>query len=203
MNKTLLAPNKHGLVLACFALIVTTALVLTQCVTKDRIAQNEKAHRQNALAEVLPAQWYDHPLDQFTIVLPDTQSNTQRTSYIARINNLPVAAIITGVAPDGYSGNINLLVGVLKDGTVTGVRVTSHSETPGLGDGIEIQRSNWITSFNGKSLSDPVESQWGVKKRNGDFDQFTGATITPQAVINEVKNTLLFFESEKEQLLQP
>ena len=192
--------SRHGLVLAGFALLVTCALALTQHVTASRIKSNEAAHRQKALSEVLPAQWYDHPLEQHTVELVDPSTNRNRTCYIAKINDKPVAVIISGIAPDGYSGNIELLVGILEDGTVTGVRVTGHSETPGLGDAIELRRSDWIKSFDGKSLTAPAESRWAVKKQNGDFDQFTGATITPQSVVNEVRNTLLFFSTAKDQL---
>jgi electron transport complex protein RnfG len=112
----------------------------------------------------------------------------------------PVAAIFTSVAPDGYSGNIKLLVGILHNGVLAGVRVISHKETPGLGDAIEADRSNWILSFNEKSLQNPPLKQWGVKKDGGFFDSFTGATITPRAVVNAVKNTLLYFQENREMI---
>lgn len=194
--------NKQGIVLAAFAVLVTSALAFTQYVTRDRITTNQIKHRQSTLAEVLPSQWHDHSLEDFKLDLFDQRSNTIRTCYIAKLNGEPMAAIITAVAPDGYSGDINLLVGILADGTVTGVRVTSHSETPGLGDAIELRRSNWIKGFNGKSLTAPIEPRWTVKKQNGDFDQFTGATITPRAVVREVSNTLKFFEEVKDQLFE-
>ena len=199
MNHNLhkVSANRHSLVLAGFALLITSILALTQSMTGNRIEQNETIHRQQALAQVLPSQWHDHSLEEYTVELFDQTANRSRTCYIAKIKDRPVAAIVTGIAPDGYSGDIELLVGILEDGTITGVRVTKHSETPGLGDAIELQRSDWITSFDGKSLLTPAKSRWAVKKQNGDFDQFTGATITPQSVINEVRNTLLFFEREK------
>lgn len=202
MTSNLATPSvtKHSLILAGFALLVTTALAITQCLTSNRIAENENAFRQRALAEVLPSNLYDHPLEKHTLLLIDDTNGTTRTCYIANVNNAPTAAVITATARDGYAGEIELLVGILKDGTISGVRVTSHTETPGLGDAIEIKRSSWITSFDAKSLVSPVESRWNVKKHNGEFDQFTGATITPRAVINEVKNTLVFFETVKEQL---
>ena len=192
--------NRHGLVLTGFAILVTSALAITQCVTKHRIDTNEASHRQKALAQVLPSQWYDHSLEQYTVELFDRTANRNRLCYIAKIKGKPVAVIVAGTAPDGYSGDIELLVGILANGTVTGVRVTKHTETPGLGDAIELQRSDWIKSFDGKSLSAPIESRWAVKKQNGDFDQFTGATITPQSVVIEVRNTLLFFDKVKDQL---
>ncbi len=199
--RQLFSSNRHGVVLGCFALVVTAALALTQTATKSRIEYNEKIHRQKTLSEVLPAQWYDHPLDQFIVELPDNISGTNRTSYIAKINAIPQAVIISATATDGYAGNINLLVGILKDGTISGVRVTKHNETPGLGDAIELKRSEWIKSFDGKSLLSPIESGWALRKNNGEFDQFTGATITPRAVVNEVEKTLRFFNAVKTQLL--
>ena len=193
--------NKHATVLACFALVVAVALASTHNLTRERIAANEQERVQNTLAELLPADLYDQPLQAQSIIIFDDKAQRNRTCYIAQRNGVPVATIITAVAEDGYSGNIEMLVGILADGTVSGVHVTKHAETPGLGDAIELQRSNWILGFNNKSLSQPVESRWTVKKQNGEFDQFTGATITPRAVINEVKNTLHFFESVKLQLL--
>lgn len=198
----MLPVNRQGIVLAGFALLVTSALALTQWLTSDRITANQINHRQSTLSEVLPSQWYDHSLEDFKLELFDQHSNTIRTCYIAKLNGEPVAAIITAIAPDGYSGDIYLLVGILADGTVSGVRVTSHSETPGLGDAIELRRSNWIKSFDGKSLTSPIESRWTVKKQNGDFDQFTGATITPGAVVKEVLSTLQFFNEVKDQLFE-
>ncbi len=106
----------------------------------------------------------------------------------------------TSVAPDGYSGEIRLLVGVLADGSISGVRVLAHRETPGLGDPIEIERSDWITGFNGRSLGNPVLAQWDVARYGGDFDAFTGATITPRAVVRAVKNTLIYFAQNRERI---
>ncbi len=192
--------NRHGLVLGCFALLVTGALAMTQALTENRISLNETAQREKVLAQVLPDQWADHPLDQHKTELYDEKTGLTRTCYITKVNGSATAVIITATATDGYSGDINMLVGILRDGSITGVRVTKHSETPGLGDAIEVLRSEWIKSFDGKTLSSPIESGWTVRKNNGAFDQFTGATITPRAVVNEVKNTLQFFNSVKTEL---
>lgn len=199
-SNSLFSSNKHAMVLACFAALVTVALTTTQHLTRERITSNEQQRLQKNLAELLPADLYDHPLQTQSIVIFDNKAQRDRICYIARSNGEPVATIITAVAENGYSGNIEMLVGILLDGTVSGVRITKHTETPGLGDAIELQRSSWILDFNNKSLSAPIESRWTVKKQGGEFDQFTGATITPRAVINEVKNTLHFFESAKRQL---
>jgi electron transport complex protein RnfG len=104
------------------------------------------------------------------------------------------------VAPDGYGGPIQLMVAILDDGTLAGIAVLSHKETPGLGDAFEPQRSNWLESFTGKSLGDPPEDEWAVRKDGGAFDQFTGATITPRAIVNAVRRTLEYFELEREKV---
>lgn len=199
-KRSILHSRRHGIVLAAFALLVTLALAIAQFVTKDRIHDNERNRVQSTLAEVLPKHSYDHPLEDNSIEIFDQIANRYRTCYVASRNGKPVAIIITATAADGYSGDIEMLVGILADGTISGVRVTKHSETPGLGDAIEVQRSAWIKSFDGKSRTVPAESRWTVKKHNGEFDQFTGATITPQAVVIEVQNTLQFFETVKPQL---
>jgi len=123
--------------------------------------------------------------------------------FRARKNNEPVAAVLTSVAPDGYSGSIKILIAVYADGSLSGVRVISHKETPGLGDKIDAQRDDWILQFAGLSLSSPDKSRWKVKKDGGDFDQFTGATITARAVVNAIKRTLEFFEANQDKLFIP
>ena len=124
------------------------------------------------------------------------------TVYRARKDGAPVAAVFTSIAPNGYSGTIKLLVGVYYDGSLAGVRVINHKETPGLGDKINEKKTNWILKFKGLSLTNPVESQWAVKKDGGEFDQFTGATITPRAVVTAVKKSLQFFEQNRDELFK-
>jgi electron transport complex protein RnfG len=111
-----------------------------------------------------------------------------------------VAAIFNSVAPDGYNGKIHLLVGVYIDGRLAGVRVVKHAETPGLGDAVEIRKSPWIDDFAGKSLTNPIQERWRVKRDGGDFDQFTGATITPRAVVAAVRNTLLYYQQNADMI---
>jgi len=125
------------------------------------------------------------------------------TVYRARKHGQPVALFATPVAPDGYSGPIQLLIGVRADGALAGVRVLSHKETPGLGDGIDEKRSPWILAFTGKSLSDPGPDGWKVKKDGGAFDQFTGATITPRAVVKATHKFLEYVQTHREQLFAP
>ena len=123
------------------------------------------------------------------------------TVYLAKKNNVVSALIFPVTATDGYSGIIKLLVGINIDGTLAGVRVVSHKETPGLGDAIEIQRSDWILSFNNKSLDNPTGKGWAVKRDGGVFDQFTGATITPRAVVKAVHLSLIYFDRHKKDLI--
>jgi electron transport complex protein RnfG len=111
-----------------------------------------------------------------------------------------VAAVFSVVARGGYAGDIELLVGVRADGRVAGVRVVEHHETPGLGDGIEADKSDWIRGFDGRSLGDPPREDWAVRRDGGDFDQFTGATITPRAVVEAVRDTLIYFEDHRDQV---
>ena len=120
--------------------------------------------------------------------------------YRARLRGEPVAAIFRSIAPDGYSGKIHLLVGVYIDGSLAGVRVVKHAETPGLGDAVEIRKSSWIEDFAGKSLTNPSQDRWRVKRDGGDFDQFTGATITPRAVVAAVRNTLLYYQQNTDMI---
>ena len=112
----------------------------------------------------------------------------------------PVAVVLALIAPDGYGGPIKLLVGINADGSLAGVRVVNHHETPGLGDAIDTRRSNWILGFTGRSLGDPSPAQWAVRKDGGVFDQFTGATITPRAVVKAVKRALVYFEAHRDTL---
>ena len=132
---------------------------------------------------------------------PELGHRSPQSAYLALKGGEPSALILPVTAPDGYSGAIHLLVGIFADGRLAGVRVLSHKETPGLGDKIELAKSDWVRSFEGKSLSDPGEDRWAVKKDRGDFDQFAGATITPRAVVKAVHGALRYFDTHRAQLL--
>ena len=129
-------------------------------------------------------------------------TEARSTAYRARLQGEPVAVIFNSVAPNGYSGRINLLVGVYIDGSLAGVRVIKHAETPGLGDGIEIRKSSWITGFDDKSLDNPDADGWRVKRDGGEFDQLTGATITPRAIVAAVRNTLLYYRQNADMIFE-
>ena len=123
-----------------------------------------------------------------------------KTIYIARQQDIPVGAVLTVVAPDGYNGPIKLLVGILHQGTLAGARVIAHRETPGLGDKIDIIRDPWIRTFEGRSIGNPPSKQWAVIRDGGVFDQFTGATVTPRAVVGAIHRSLLYFTEHREEL---
>lgn len=191
---------KTGIALAIFALVCTALLAVTNEATKDRIAEEERLFTLRTLSEMVPATLYDNDLvtDSFQLIAPNYLGNANpKTIYRARNNDAPVAAVISATAPNGYSGPIELLVAVNTHGKLMGVRVVKHKETPGLGDGIEIQRNDWITDFDGRSLSNPGNRGWAVKKDHGVFDQLTGATITPRAVVKAVHLCLQYFEKQQ------
>lgn len=196
----------NGGVLGLFALIGTGLLAYTFDNTKTKIAGNEKAQLLKQLSELIPVSRYNNDLynDRLQITAPTYLGTVEPvTVYRARRNNVPVAAAFQAVAPNGYSGNIYLLMAINYEGTLAGVRVISHKETPGLGDPIELAKSTWIKSFDNKSLLDPPAAAWRVKKDGGVFDQFTGATITPRAVVQAVHKGLEYFSIHKAALFAP
>lgn len=189
-----------ALILGLFAVVGTGLVALTQAGTAERIAENERQALLDNLHQVVPQALYDNDIytDSIEVVDPLLGSALPARIYRARMGNQPAAAVISAVAPNGYGGDIKLLVGIRYDGTLTGVRVISHKETPGLGDAIEAERSDWILGFVGLSLEKPEEKHWKVKKDGGVFDQFTGATITPRAVVEAVYNTLRYYQAHRD-----
>jgi Na+-translocating ferredoxin:NAD+ oxidoreductase subunit G len=189
--------SKNSLLLAAFALATAGTLALTNLGTKDRIATAERAAQQRALFEIVPLNMHDNDLLNDTMAVPSSAQELLHVSddaviYRARHNGEISALIVPARARDGYSGDIDLIVGVNRDGSLAGVRVIKHKETPGLGDKIDLKKNPWILSFNGKSLQLPTLDFWKVKKDGGEFDQFAGATITPRAVVGQVKRVLEF-----------
>ena len=192
-----------ALVLAAFAAAGVFLVALTQAATRERVAEVERQSLLRNLHAVVSPEAHDNDPTTDTIEVRDPArlgTDSAVTVYRARRAGQPVAAILTPVAPDGYSGRIQLVVAVNYDGTVAGVRVLSHQETPGLGDLVEARRSDWITRFTGRSLSDPKAEQWKVQRDGGVFDQFTGATVTPRAVVKAVRNTLELFQARRDEL---
>lgn len=193
---------KNSLVLGLFAIVTVGLVAVLQQATAGRIANAEREAQVRALSEILPQGSYDNHLLDNSIQLHDPLlgSKSPQTAYIALKDGQPSAVILRATAPDGYSGAIHLLIGIHADGRLAGVRVLGHRETPGLGDKIELAKSAWIRSFDGKSLSNPGEDGWAVKKDRGEFDQFAGATITPRAVVKAVHKALQYFDAHQEQL---
>ncbi len=186
-----------------FAVLGGALVGLTFIQTEDDIKHNEKITLLKKLNNIIPAESYDNDLLLDTITIkPSSLLSTKEESlaYRARKNNKNVAVVYSSIAANGYNGSIYLLVGVNADGKLAGVRVVKHRETPGLGDVVGITHSNWILGFDNKSLSNPDEKGWKVKRDGGEFDQFTGATITPRAVVKAVHNALLYFDQNQNML---
>ena len=178
--------------MAFFAVIGTGLVALTHHQTSDRIAANEREALVKKLHALVPAETVDNDMatDKILVNAPDMLGGESIEVYRGRLQGKPVAAVFATIVPNGYSGPIKLLVAVRYDGTLGGVRVVSHKETPGLGDKVEEERSDWIFSFNDKSLSNPSEYLWKVKRDGSVFDQFTGATITPRSIATQQQDKL-------------
>jgi electron transport complex protein RnfG len=206
MNAIARSMGVAALILAGFAVVGTGLVVVTYSSTKDIIAEAQREALEASLNQLVPADRYDNRVaeDRIEVVAPEWLGTDQPVAvYRARKDGQPVALFATPVAPDGYSGPIQLLIGVYADGTLAGARVLAHKETPGLGDGIDEKRSPWILTFAGKSLADPQSERWKVKKDGGTFDQFTGATITPRAVVKATRKFLEYVQTHQAQLFAP
>ncbi|TQV71632.1 electron transport complex subunit RsxG [Aliikangiella marina] len=196
----------NGAILALFALVSTGLIAVTHLITKDKIAEEIEAALARRLNDIIPAEAYDNDVYHDCMRVKSDEllgSQDHQNVYRMRKENEDYAVFMTSVAPDGYAGKIKLVVGIYQDGTIAGVRVTEHQETPGLGDKIEIEKSSWIKSFDAKSLTNTPIEQWKVTKDGGEFDALTGATITPRAIVKAVKNTLVFYERSREELFNP
>jgi len=193
-------------VLGLFALITAALLAFTNLGTKDRIEAAKQEVAKRALLEIVPLERHNNDLLVDTLEIPAAYWPTLGAEggviNIARDSDKLVAVLIPTTAPDGYSGKIQMIIGINIDGTIAGVRVISHKETPGLGDKVDLKKHDWILGFNGKSLTNPKIEGWKVKKDKGDFDQFTGATITPRAVVQQVLKTLQYYKEDKARLLK-
>ncbi|PVY69633.1 electron transport complex protein RnfG [Tamilnaduibacter salinus] len=204
MNPVVRAMTRNAVGLALFALITAGTIALTHGLTQDRIAKQEARAESRALFQIVPETQHTNDLLSDTLTLPATPAlglDQPATAHLVRREGRVTGLILPVIAPDGYSGDINLLVGIDRSGDVLGVRVTRHQETPGLGDKIETRKSDWVRDFAGKELGQPPAEEWTVAKDGGAFDQFTGATITPRAVVHAVREALVYFRSHRETLL--
>ncbi|CAK0755595.1 Ion-translocating oxidoreductase complex subunit G [Gammaproteobacteria bacterium] len=195
-QRTMLA---HALILGAFCLGFGMLLAFTDFLTAKEIEVRALEDRQNSLSQVIPASLYDNNPATDTTIL-ENADHQEVTIYRAR-----KAGQITGVAYEmrgvGYAGEIKLMLGVNPEGTLLGVRVVSHKETPGLGDRIEEKKGDWILRFTGLSLGRPPVEKWKVKKDGGQFDQFAGATITPRGVVGAIRNGLEFFGTHQKEMM--
>lgn len=191
-------------VLAGFALAAAILLGVADFATRSVIQQRLQEDLQANLEQVVPADLHDNNLLADSVLLPSADARLgadQTEVYLAKKQGRITAACFKFVAPDGYAGPISLVMGVDRNGEILGVRVIAHVETPGLGDKIEIAKSKWVLSFNGKSLDNLTVEQWAVKKDGGVFDQFSGATITPRKVVQAIRRGLEFYRQHRDQLV--
>ena len=204
MSETILKhASKTAITLIAFAVVFTALLAFVFQITKLPIEKSEAAARLSLFRQIVPQSMHNNDLlkDTLTIAPNDLLGNKQPTiANRARIDNKPAAVIIEAIAHDGYSGDIKLLIAIKADGSISGVRVLAHKETPGLGDYIDIAKDNWIKLFDNESLLKTAELQWKVKKDGGEFDYMAGATITPRAIVKAVHKALQYFESNKQGL---
>lgn len=197
---------RTAVILLLVAVVGTGILAYTHQYTEPTIARSRQAETLALLNQVLPPALYDNDLLASQRKLPASRTlGTRQPSalWIARRGEDVTAVALEAVAADGYSGDIRLLVGIAADGTLTGVRVTAHRETPGLGDYIERVKSPWIEQFVGRSALDPGPRGWNVAKDGGVFDARAGATITPRAVVKAVKGALDYFARHRAAIVAP
>ena len=200
VNARSLASTLGGL-----AAVVLTVMLLVGGAwqyTRQRIADNESRRTLAEISTVLPPDLYDNQPQRDRVLL-DTGNGQLLPVYRARWNGAPVGAALTIVAPDGFVGPVRLLVGIAADGRVLGVRVTAHSETPGIGDAIESGKSTWLRVFNGRSLGDPPELLWNVRADSGEFDAIAGATVSSRSVVGGVRRAVQYFANHRDEIFAP
>jgi len=197
--------SRNAFILAAFAIVCTAAIAIVNVLSKPVIEQQEQKALLKIVNQLIPAQSYNNDLFASCFTVRDDvllgEGELQKV-FLAKKDNQAVALMLEASSFRGYAGEIKLAIGIYENGQLAGVRVISHTETPGLGDKIQANKSAWIYSFNNKSYQQAQDKRWDVSKNGGDFDAFTGATITPRAVISAVKNALIYFEKNKETLFE-
>ena len=190
-----------AIILAAFAILGSSLVGLSYESTHEKILENQRETLRRQINEVFPEPQHDNIVIDDVVTIKEGELGDDSVKvYRATLKQKSTGLIYSPVSADGYSGDILLTIAINENNQVTGVRVLQHKETPGLGDKIETRRSDWIKSFDGTSLTSPRAEKWAVKRDGGDFDQFTGATITPRAVVKAVKNTLQYHQLNKEKL---
>ncbi|MES9813406.1 MAG: electron transport complex subunit RsxG [Candidatus Thiodiazotropha sp.] len=191
----------QAMLLGGFSTLATAFLVAGNIATKDAILERQQEDLQDSLSQVIPADQYNNNLLENPLQLSGPQGKP--LTVYRGTEGMQISALAWEVSSQGYAGKIRLILGLDADGSILGVRVLSHAETPGLGDKIEVEKDDWMLTFNGLSLNNPSKEHWGVKKDGGRFDQFSGATITPRAVVQAIKGGLRFFQERRTELLNP
>ncbi len=191
-----------AVILTIFAVLGGGLVAFSFQMTQKQIKANERAAFLSSLNALIPPEQYDNNLltDIHEVQNGILLGINALMIYRARKEGQPVAAVLAPIIVNGYNGDIPLLVGIDYEGVLLGVRVIFHKETPGLGDGIDLRRSDWVLTFNGRSLTNPNEAGWFVQRDGGVFDQLTGATITPRAIVKAVHQTLLFFQQYRDEI---
>ncbi|MFS1438823.1 electron transport complex subunit RsxG [Shewanella sp. 10N.286.48.A6] len=194
--------TRNGLILAIFALCCTSLVASVNYLTADRIIDQQRKQLTRVLQQIIPQAMHDNALTDDCIAVIDEAylgSDQSLSAYIAKQGDLPVAMAIEAIAPDGYNGDIKLIIGVDNDNTLLGVRTLAHQETPGLGDKIDLRKSDWVLAFAGLVFNSN-DKPLGVKKDGGNIDQFTGATITPRAYVKAINNALTYVKNNRQML---
>jgi electron transport complex protein RnfG len=192
-----------GTTLTLIAAICTALVAATYQLTAERISANQQAFLEQSLEPALSGVVYDNSITESKLVIPTPHQlpgSDAAIVYRAYAEDRPAAALFVVTARDGYAGPIRLLIGIRADGVVTAVRVLEHRETPGLGDRIDSSRSDWALQFDGRSMINPNIDSWAIKRDGGEFDQLTGASVTPRAVIKAISATLVYFDAHREEL---
>ncbi|PCJ19669.1 MAG: electron transport complex subunit RsxG [Gammaproteobacteria bacterium] len=195
--------SKNSVILAIFAIVTSGLVAFTSSSTETLRAEAKQRALEKALSQIISADQYSNDLLANRISISDPLLGLTRSkdAYLAWKDGQPYAAILPAIAPEGYGGALEMIIGIHYDGTLAGVRIVPpHNETPGLGDKVDIKKSPWVLGFNGHSLQNPHAKGWKVKKDGGQFDQFTGATITPRAVVKGVHRALQYFKVNKDAL---
>lgn len=189
---------KSGATLSIIAAVCTALVAMTYQLTHERITINEQAWLEQSLQPALSGLFFDSGVSESLLTIPaphELPGSQDAIVYRVYSGETPVAALFVVSARDGYAGAIRLLVGVDISGAVTGVHVLAHRETPGLGDRVETGKSDWVSQFEKRSLQNPVADRWKIKRDGGDFDQLSGASVTPRAIVKSVKETLQYFDA--------
>ena len=196
----LLSITKNSALLGAFAIICTGAVAIVNVMTKPIIAEQQQKALLKTVDQLIKKDTYDNDLFASCFTVENDKllgKDRKQKVFLAKQQDNDVALMIEASTFKGYTGEIKIAIAILKDGTLAGVRVLDHAETPGLGDKIQTNKSDWVFSFTGKSYQENNKQIWDVTKNGGDFDAFTGATITPRAVTFAVRDALIYFKMHK------